>query len=98
LVQQYIVSYLGRFADDHAGSVIDKESSAYCSAGMYFYRCQETGKVRKKPGGKFYPVRPEEMGYAVKSQRMKARITEKHLEHASCGRVFGENCPDIFFQ
>ena len=49
LIDCDIIAYLGRFADNNAHTVIDKETVTYGRAWMYFDSRKSSCKLRNKP-------------------------------------------------
>ena len=61
VVHGYIVADDGGFADDHAHTVVDKQTSAYLRTGVDFNTCEPPPPLRKHTCNKFHAVLIEKM-------------------------------------
>ena len=97
LIKRHIVSYNGRFADNNAGSVINKKALSDLRSGMYFNICFFDAALRNPARCKEHSVFKKPVRFAVHSDRLKARIKEHYLNGVPCCRVAVFNALNIFF-
>ena len=90
LIKRAVIADLGGLADDYAHAVIDKQPPADARAGVDLDPRQHPPQMRHEPPGKQPAAPPQPMGEAMKNQRMKPRIAQRHLDTRPGGGIAGE--------
>ena len=87
LIYHNIVADNGGLADNDAGAVVDKKSSAYGCGRVYLYPRFARRPLRYPSGEEKQLMAVAPIGFAVHPYGLEAGIEEKNFEHTPCGGV-----------
>ena len=95
MVEQAVVAYLRRLADDDAHAVVYDKALAFLRAGVYLYAGAAAAGLRYHAGDEFHVMLVKPVRAAVAARGLQAGIKEIHLQRASrrgVARHIGRNC------
>src|SRR3989442_10315715 len=91
LIKEEIVADLGSLADDHAGTVVDKEPAADARARMNLDPGEEPRRLRDHTRDEGYVGLVQSVREPVEQYGVKTRVTEENFEDTFGGGVFTKN-------
>jgi hypothetical protein len=95
VVQEDVVTDLGRLADDDTVPVVDEQSSADGRGGVYLDAGEKPGEFGEPTSGQRVIPVPERVGDAIQPDRVNARVEQEYLEPVPGGGVFRAGGPDV---